>query len=196
MEEEYDKFWQRILDDLRRQQIADGANDALDARDLQILEAVRPWINIGQIMVSRGSQKYFDLLQSRYPIGFNRIDWRFVQPHETVDVLSMQDRQTVQASDELARLKDARSVVEAWLSKSPTSATVPILWIGDACDLILEATQRAFLESSPKLFGSGQHSYVIPPGCEWCINYTIEGELFWGRSSDSLMTGCVDLDSM
>jgi hypothetical protein len=196
MGEEYDKLWQHILDDLRRQDVADGDSDALAARDLQLLEAVRPWLNVGQIMVSRGNQKYFDLLQSRYPIGFNRIDWRFVQPHETVDVLSMQDRHTVQASEELARLKDARSVVEAWLLKSPTSATDPILWIGDACDLVLDTTQPVFLECFPQLFGIGQHSYVIPRSCEWCINYILEGELFWGCSSDSLMTGCVDLDSM
>jgi hypothetical protein len=196
MEEEHEQLRQRVAVDVERLQNVGGAGKVAAKRNSQLLAAIGPWLSNGKIVVSRGNQRYFDLLEARYPIGLNRIEWRGVQPHETVDVLPSQDRVTVQASDELTRLRDSRSVVEAWLLKSSTSPNDPLLWIGDAGDLNLETKPSVFLECFPQLFASGQHSYVFPPSCDWCINYTMEGQLFWGRASDSRVTGCVDSESM
>jgi hypothetical protein len=160
------------------------------------LESVRPWIAAGEVKVMSGNQRYFDLLESSYPIGLNRIDWRGVKPHEAYDVLRSQERQVVQADDELLLLENARSTIDAWLSIAIASESDHVIWIGDACDLAIETSRQVLLECYLPLFSSGQHSYVIPPDGKWCINYTIEGELFWGYSSDSMVTGCVDLDSV
>lgn len=195
MEEEHDKFWKRIAEDLRRHMDGNGRGTSYNS-ELQILESVRPWITAGKVKVTSGNQKYFDLLESRYPIGLHRIDWRGVKPHESYDILPSQDRHTVRARDELVLLTNARSIIDSLLSKDTASAADLLVWTGDSCDLTLEASPRVFLECYPHLFGSGQHSYVIPPGGEWCINYTMEGQLFWGYSSDSIVTGCVDLDSV
>jgi hypothetical protein len=190
---QHDEFLQHAAEDLRRH--GDSESGELGPGAVRLLEAVRPWISAGSLKVSRGNQRHFELIAACYPIGFNRIDWRGVNPHEAIDILPSQDRQTVRLSDELDRLNGVRSVVESWLSRGQANGSDPVFWVGDACDLTLQATPSAFVECYPELFVSGQHSYVIPSSCEWCINYTLEGQLFFGRSVDAVATGCIDLES-
>lgn len=194
MKEELDRLWQRIIERVRT--CSDGIRHGnANRRELEIVESVRTWIASGEVKVHSGNQSYFDLLEARYPIGLNRIDWRGITPHEAWDVLQPQDGQVVRARDELILLGNARSVINGWLSKATAGTAEPVIWIGDACNLALEMSSQVFLGCYVALFSSGQHSYVIPKSGEWCINYTIEGQLFCGYSSDSTVTGSVDLDS-
>jgi hypothetical protein len=167
-----------------------GQSNALSA---EILEELKPWIETGKVKVDTETEKYFHLL-GKYPIGVNRIDWRGVRDHLVFNVLPVV-RAAMTGSEHENKLSPCKGLLLDWFSSHGIDLRVPIVWIGDDSNVSLHMTVETLLESYPLLFSSPQHHYVIPVGGEWCLNYTMEGQLFFGKQENAISQGCVDLNS-
>lgn len=194
--EKHEDFLRRIAEERQRNHSTDFAMNTLKAADLRLLESIKANVLESSINIKEGNQKFFDLLETRFPIGFNRIDWSTVQPHKSIDLLSSQDRQVVRIEDELVALHNLREKLIKWFISEQISENEIVVGIGDSSDICLETTLSVFFECYPQLFTSGQHYYVMPHTCDWCLNYTLEGVLYFGWSANSLTTGHVNLDSL
>lgn len=178
------KAWAKLGD------IAGESDDLSNA----ILEDLKPRIDAGTISVELENQKYFDLLESKYPIGLNRIDWRGVRDHRVVDVFPAEGTEMSGAEQE-RELAEYRDVLVDWFNSYGIDSQDPVIWIGTSGNLSLHMTIGSLLECYPIIFTYAQHSYVLPVTGEWCLNYTMEGQLFLGKSENAVVQGCVDLDS-
>ena len=169
---------------------------APDSRDVSddLMRQLKEWVDRGDVSPAHGNQAYFDLLEAKYPIGLNRIDWRGVPSHQVVDVLPMEDGLEISFESHVHKLISSRVALVELLASGSVDASDSVIWIGDGCDLCLHMTVGTFLECYVVLFASSQHSYVIPANAEWCLNYTLEGQLFFGKTENSIATGVVDLD--
>ena len=72
--------------------------DAAIASDELLLGELQQWIGEGLIVVEDNSDPYFALIESTYPIGVNRIDWRHVKDARFHSVLPLEMRRTISRS--------------------------------------------------------------------------------------------------
>lgn len=156
-------------------------------------EELRHWLDTGQITIDTNIDMYFNQL-GRYPIGLNRIDWRGVRDHLVYDVL-LPTGGSMTAHEHEKKLAECRGILCDWLKSNSIGLQEQIIWLGDDCNVALHMTIDTLLESYTKLFSWPQHHYVLPPSVEWCLNYTIEGQLYFGKAENVIIQGCVDLDS-
>lgn len=77
-----------------------------------LLAELASWIRNEEIVVTRESQSFFDLMEKRYPIGFHRIDWSRVPGHFYMDVLEMKSGQDVDFKTQVEKLLQIRTTVE------------------------------------------------------------------------------------
>ena len=118
--------------------------------------------------------------------SFHRIDWEYVGEHKFEDVLGIADGRAISFIEQIEKLGLIRNHLEKLVSGGVDEK---IVWIGDGCDLRLAMKKETFLDCYPILFASPQHSYVLPLSCDWCLNYTMEGHLYFGYSANSMKTG-------
>jgi hypothetical protein len=165
-----------------------------DSLSIELLQELKLWIDAGQVQVEGGNQKYFDILETQYPIGLNRIDWRGVREHLSFDVFPI--RKEPMAGDETEqRLASCLNMLLEWLKSSGIALQEQVVWVGDVSNISLHTTIETLLELYPLLFSWPQHSYVLPLTGQWCLNYTMEGQLFFGRAENAIAHGCVNLDA-
>lgn len=159
-----------------------------------VLEELKPWINAGQVRIEPESNKYYQLLASKYPIGVNRIDWRGVRNYLVFDVLPA-DKGVTTGEEEETMLAKHRNILLDWFHTNGISLRECVVWTGDSTNVSLHMTIETLLKLYPHLFSWPQHHYVFPETGEWCLNYTMEGQLFFGRAENAHAHGYVDLDS-
>lgn len=165
--------------------LPDGTRD-------EILHEIALWIGAGNVRVEEGNQKYFDLLERRYPIGFNRIEWRGVGGHSEASVLPV-DQHVISYAQHVRVLSAYRKVLKGWFDKNGIGMDDRVVCVGDDTDVSLRMTIGTLLECFPELFAIPQHSYVFPEGGSWCLNYTMEGQLFFGVAANAIARGSVEL---
>ena len=54
-------------------------------------------------------------------------------------------------------------------------------------------TIGTLLECFPEIFALPQHTYVLPETGSWCLNYTMEGQLFFGVAAKAVAHGSINL---
>lgn len=170
-------------------------NSAWQAYDdsKELLEELKPWIDVGQVQIERESDKYYKLLGNNYPIGVNRIDWRGVREYLAFDVFPIDKSVTTGNDKEQLLYKHRNMLLKLFVSNNIKSKDC-VVWTGDSTDVSLHMTIETLLELYPLLFSWPQHHYVLPSTGEWCLNYTMEGQLFFGRAENAIVHGYVDLD--
>jgi len=130
-------------------------------------------------MIAIDPEPWFDAINARFPVGMNRIAWEKVARKDWIAVLAS-PRQI--ASDELERLLAIqRSTVEKWLLEANVALDSDVGWIGDSADKGLRMKCDLMLDRFPLLMSFPQHSYVLPVSADWCLNYVMEGDLFFGH---------------
>lgn len=170
------------------------APEAYDEPKDDLFEDLELWARSGKIRFRRSNQEFFDLLEQCYPIGQNRIDWRGVRPHSVLHVISNR-HVSIEFEDHIRILTSFRAAISGWILDRGIDGFEHIVWIGDGCDLSLLMTVSTFLECFPVLFSWPQHHYVLFSQGKWCLNYTMEGQLFFGGTGDATVKGVVDLDA-
>lgn len=164
-----------------------------DGLSIELLEDLKPWVDGGQVQVEWGNQKYFDLLEAKYPIAVNRIDWRGVRGVCAFDVLPI-SKEAMTGNEHEEKLATCRDLLLDWFKSSEVAFQERIVWIGDVSNISLHTTIETLLAVYPLLFSWPQHSYVLSLTGQWCLNYTMEGQLFFGKAENVIAHGCVNLD--
>lgn len=159
----------------------------------ELLEELTPWIDAGRVKVDAETNNYFRLLGNKYPIGVNRIDWRGVRPHLAFDVFPIA-REVITGEGKEKTLAECRNILLSWFNSNLIDLQERVVWIGDDSNVSLHTTIETLLEFYPLLFSWPQHSYVLPLTGQWCLNYTMEGQLFFGKAENVIAHGCVNLD--
>ena len=174
-----------------------SANNAgtLKDRDVEFIRDVGEWISDNRITVEQDTGTYFDLISKRYPIAVHRIAWVAVTQCYFLDARSHFGTGEVQC-DELERaMREERNTIEGWFREQNISIDNEVVGFGDFHEVALRMTVAVLLECYPTLFVQDQHTYVMPCDGSWCLNGTIEGQIYFGRADDAIATGAVNLDS-
>jgi hypothetical protein len=146
----------------------------------EFLEQLGDEIAAGRI-VRIASDPWFELIESNFPVGLNRIMWDRVKLKQVIDVLP--SPRTISSDELRALISDRLSEVKDWLARARVSPTQSLIWIGDDSADGLRMDVPALLEHLPYLMSFPQHSYVLPENGAWCLNYVMEGQLVFGFSA-------------
>ncbi len=139
-----------------------------------------PQIRSGELIIVPDTGPFFDVLAERFPIGLNRISWEELNKKKHIDVIARPREIT---SDELRSLLSAhRALIRHWLDSEAIAQNTEVMWIGDDTEVGLKMTRETLLDLFPVLFSFPQHSYALPADGAWCLNYIMEGELFFAAA--------------
>ena len=162
----------------------------VDAVGQEIIRDLNEWIVKDLIEVRLQNEEFFNLLEKKFPISVNRIDWSRVNPHREVFFFS--GKVEVKCAERQDALAAFRDTLKKWLSEVGTRDSDVITFVGDDSEVAVRMTIDTFLKCYPVLLVQPQHGYVLPADGSWCLNYTMESDLFLGKSSDAIATGCLD----
>ena len=148
-----------------------------------IRETVKPWIEKGEVREFPDTQPVFDTVERQFPSGLNRIAWEKVRAKQYEEIFAVATGG--KKTDEIdARLAARRERVREWFRNEQIPTNAEVVWVGDSTDFGLVMTVEALLECFPKLFALPQHSYALPRDGSWCLNYVMEGELFFAKAPE------------
>jgi len=165
--------------------------DAAPQHRKEWLEELGPWIGSGAIEVDNESDGYCTLIETHYPIGVNRIDWSRVRNHEAIDVISNGQRSWDQCRNALKRFEPT---IRTWLQQQSALGEQAVIVVGDGADVVLRMSPETFLACYAITLVSGQHVYVFPASGAWCLNYTLEDQLFFGLATDAESVGPIPIN--
>jgi len=149
--------------------------------DDDIQELIAAWLASGTIRPFDDGQPVFDTIERQFPIGLNRIAWEKVSSKQREEIFPVASGGK-QPEDVERRLGACRERVASWLRTDGVALDAEIVWVGDNTDGGLSMTVETMLACFPKLFSLPQHAYVLPLDGAWCLNYVMEGELFYARA--------------
>jgi len=135
--------------------------------DQELLEALS---NFSDIEVIGDPGPYFKLIEERFPIAMNRVDWSAKANHRFLDLQGLEANQ---------KLTSLRSFVEELEAKSEDQYVVVI---GDGAQENAYRFELSILKHVIGYFTSmPQHVFVLFEKSGACLNYTFEDELFFGQ---------------
>jgi len=143
-----------------------------------IEERLRSEIDAGRISIVTDVEPWFDRIGSRFPTGINRIAWEKVANKAQVEVFS--ETRAVNSDELEVILGRHRSTIIEWFDRKGVDLDSEVVWLGDDTDVGLRMQVKVLVQYFPVLFSLPQHSYVLPLVGTWCMNYVMEGELFFG----------------
>jgi hypothetical protein len=188
-----------MSDDDLLKQFAEGAQAWLrenreserpDTVGHDLIEELGPWVSAGLIEVEPSNEAYFSLIEANYPISVNRLDWSKVGSHRVKRFTSPAAGQVgCDASRE--RLGGFRGTLSLWLGGLGVAQDDAVVFVGDGSEIAIKMKAKVFLDCFPILLEQPQHGYLLPEDGRWCLNYTMESELFLGESSNASATGWI-----
>jgi hypothetical protein len=151
-------------------------------KELGVLEYIeqrlKPQIANGEVRLICDADQWFARIADAFPMGINRIAWEQVASRRHLAIFS---EPRAISSDELeGRLETHRTAIEGWFAEISLDMDTEVIWLGDDSDCGLRMSLGVFLRHFPPLLSLPQHSYVVSDEGDWCLNYTMEGDLFFG----------------
>jgi hypothetical protein len=108
-------------------------------------------------------------------MGINRIKWSAVPQHRRCKIPDNGDCAIIKTHIE-------GFIHECLDNLAITEEKLELLWLGDQTDFGVKMNYPVLLEISALLFSYPQHSYIVPEDVSWCLNYTFENEMFFGKA--------------
>lgn len=167
------------------------ASDQPDTIGQQLLQELEAWVDSGSIEILPSTESGFSMIEENYPVSVNRIDWSRVKDHRMAEFRSAREKQ-IETDIIRQRLSDFRPQLERWLKELGISSEETVSFIGDDSDITLRMPVAVFLECFPILFEQPQHGYLLPANGKWCLNYTMESELFLGETRNAVVKGWIE----
>ncbi len=99
-----------------------------------VIDELDPWITSGQVRVLTGNQEFFDLMEAKYPVGLNRIDWSGVPRHRVKDVLPLR-RADLSRAEHIDILTQYGELMASWFRAEGVNLERECVWVGDSCDI-------------------------------------------------------------
>jgi hypothetical protein len=130
----------------------------------------------GEMRYETDSARYFDLLSKKFPVTFSRIDWTKVPDKVSVSAFQHKQRGTFDMEHHLVESMNFIQNLEPQIAEADT-----IILIGD--NAIVGAYLMDFITLKkyfPYICMLSQHTYIIPAETHWCLNYTMEDDLYFG----------------
>lgn len=156
--------------------IHDQIENAISKTTIEIQVLLDVAVANGEMRYETDSASYFDLLSKKFPVTFSRIDWTKVP--DKVSISAFQDKQRG-VFDMKHHLEESMKFIQ---DLEPQIAGVEtIILIGD--NAIVGAYLMDFITLKkyfPYICMLSQHTYLIPVEIHWCLNYTMEDDLYFG----------------
>lgn len=139
--------------------------------DAELREALRGKFNSGKLKDVGDSLLYFEKLEAGYPVVGSKIEWSklsgSIERFASNDALEM--REFLEFFDE---------VVEGMRLSGD------VIYMGDGLtDSALSGDIECFREVLPLLLETPQHHYLVAEDFSWCMCFTMEGGMAFGRRS-------------
>lgn len=147
-----------------------GYHDELVATEL------RAYFADGRISRVPDGSSIVDRISVTFPFAGSKIDWPALEDSRGAYEPSDKQAERFAAffAENIARFGLAGSV----------------LYVGDnRTEMVLKADLGIFAQVLDVLFSVPQHHYFVPPGCEWCMCFTMEGAMDFGRRQPNRTAG-------
>lgn len=144
----------------------------------EYLDTIKDEIQRGIIKIEKDDQ-YFSILEDMYPVVGSGIAW-----DEVPDALFL----------DLEGLKENREVYDAALQKGfaeiiqriqglEIDEDQEVVVLGDNIfNVALRIPLKKLSDVYRGIFDLPQHTYILPPDASWCINFTFEHRLYFGKA--------------
>jgi hypothetical protein len=142
--------------------------------DKEIEEKLADLIILGRIKVLK-NEKFFELLEENYPIGLNRINWENVEG----GISDLIDYKLI--NNENALQKKIKEFFKKVILAYPKIVNEKVVVFGDeALNQAYQMNFDLFQKVAMNFFSLPQHTYVLTKISIKCINFTFEGEFYFG----------------
>lgn len=152
--------------------------EAASKSTVEIIELLNNAVKNEEMKYRNDSSLYFKLLMGRYPISNNRIDWKKVP--DRISLYPTNEQQT-SSFDMQGHLEKVDHFFKKVVKKMIPSSDDNVVLIGDG------AIDGAYLMNLSVLEKYlcficmiSQHSYIMPSDGSWCLNYSMEDDLYFG----------------
>ena len=155
--------------------------------DEDLLSELQSGIDRGDFRLIDNTDEWTERLSQSFPFELNRIRWDKVTDRHWLEPLPRARGE--EKTPELFYARSAQRIaefVEINFARERIELDEGAIWIGDSVDFALEITPTVFLRNTTKLLSYPQHSYLVPPDVRWCLNYTQEDVLYFGRSGSKV----------
>jgi hypothetical protein len=141
-----------------------------DTPEQDLLKILKPEIEARQIVVFANSDQYFRALEEYFPLFGSKIDWSKV----------------FCACEEKINYNQFEMSVLGFFDKAAEAlglhAASAMIFIGDsAMDVALSTTAEIMRRYLIDVVDMPQHTYIVPQDVSWCLSYTMEGNMAYGR---------------
>jgi hypothetical protein len=143
--------------------------------DEQLTTALSAEINAGLIQILPGGKlvSLFDY----FPFSTGRLQWSEVPGH----------RHEFAGRDAEAATPVIRAFLGMLAEVEKISSSEWVIYEGDACDCDLRMRFETFVDCCGVILSTPQHHYLSSPVSDWCWNYTFEGDIYFGRTSEAIV---------
>jgi len=139
----------------------------------ELLSSLAPLIEKDLLEVFEDTELFFELIRQNYPICGSKIDW----------TMALGVVKEVTSDDYF--LRDCLLFVERLIASDEIAQTEEVVLLGDsAMDFSVVTKVGCLAESLKYVLEMPQHTYIVPLTGEWCIAFTMENMMTFGRSPE------------
>lgn len=119
-------------------------------------------------------EKYYELLEKRFPIGLNRIEWTKIDQYRSKEIDF--------GNREIAKTEVLNFIFNVVKIADVKEGDEVVVLSDDALNNTYKMKFSVLLDCIDEIFFLPQHTYVLPLDANWCLNYTFENDLYFGFS--------------
>lgn len=139
-----------------------------------LLLAISPLIQSGKVLLLGDEELCVGVIEKSFPFVGAKIDWSQI-PGAVIKVANEQDFVT-----------ECLEFLRFQIGNEGISPLAHVFIIGDSAMEKAMATQVRFLEALlMEVLELPQHTYIVSLNGEWCMTFTMEGDMAFGYSSIS-----------
>lgn len=139
--------------------------------------------NIPSAKILKATDEITEMLLNKYPFEFGRIDWTKVRRFAVLYAPACRANKGRDAGADAFTFGQHTASICEFISNMQQKLSIDdhekIYIVGDMMDVCI---QTVLLEAKKYigllLGGTPQHIYIFPVNCNWCINYTMEDNLY------------------
>jgi hypothetical protein len=147
----------------------------------ELAQILAPEIERGNLELDPDLRKYiFGILQN-FPICASRIAWQHV-PGAIIEV----------ASSRASELSDFRDFFDRIIRENSIGGKV--IYVGDSLtDSAYIAHSNFFIRYYSDFLSIPHHHYFVPADFSWCVNFSFEGRMAFGRATSTAYNEQIEL---
>jgi len=146
-----------------------------------LLDNLREEIGLEHILLLQEGERWHELAR-HYPFSeFSRLMWEYVEDAEVYSKLAAEPSNSSTREYLLGDPSDIEGFLREKIGHTPICHE-PVLWLGDDVNYCLQMTGEVFLRCWERILCWPMHHYLVPLNLSWCLNFTMESDLYFGYS--------------